>query len=321
MKILILDSITFGDDISLDKFKELGEVIKYTQSSDKEVKQRIEQHNPEVIITNKVMMNEEVLSGASALKMIAVTATGYNNIDLVYAKKRGITVANVAGYSTQSVIQHTFALCFYLLEKLSYYDNYVKSGEYNNCPCFTHFAAKFNELAGKTWGIIGLGAIGRGVAGIAESFGCKVIYYSASGHTYDVPYKRVEFDELLALSDVLSIHAPLNEFTENLMNASAFEKMKNTAVLINVGRGPIVNEADLADALNKNKIAAAGLDVLTREPIEAGNPLNSIKDSTKLIVTPHIAWATVEARTRLMNEVYENIKAFTEGKERNTVTV
>lgn len=320
MKILILDSITFGDDISLDKFKQLGEVIKYTQSSIEEAKQRIAQHNPEVIITNKVVMNEETLAGALGVKMIAVTATGYNNIDLVYAKKRGITVANVAGYSTQSVIQHTFALCFYLLEKLSYYDNYVKSGEYINCPCFTHFGAKFNELSQKTWGIIGLGAIGRGVAKIAEAFGCNVIYYSASGHTYDVPYKRVEFDELLAQSDILSIHAPLNELTENLINKSAFEKMKNSAVLINVGRGPIVNDMDLVEALNENKIAAAGLDVLTKEPIEENSPFNQIKDSTKLIVTPHIAWATVEARTRLMNEVYENIKAFTEGKERNTVT-
>ena len=319
MKILILDSITLGDDISLDKLKELGEVITYPQSSREEAKQRITEHNPEVIITNKVVIDEAVLSGAPAVKMIAETATGYNNIDLAYAKAHGITVANVAGYSTQSVIQHTFALCFYLLEKLSYYDNYVKSGAYINSPCFTHFDAKFHELAGKTWGIIGLGAIGRGVAKIAESFGCKVIYYSASGHTYDVPYERVEFDEILAQSDMLSIHAPLNQNTENLMNKAAFEKMKNSAILINVGRGPIVNDADLVAALNENQIAAAGLDVLTKEPVEADNPLNSIKDSTKLIVTPHIAWATVEARTRLMDEVYENIKAFTEGKARNVV--
>jgi lactate dehydrogenase-like 2-hydroxyacid dehydrogenase len=319
MKILILDSITLGDDISLDKLKELGEVITYPQSSREEAKRRITKHNPEVIITNKVVIDEAVLSGAPAVKMIAETATGYNNIDLVYAKAHGITVANVAGYSTQSVIQHTFALCFYLLEKLSYYDNYVKSGAYINSPCFTHFDAKFHELAGKTWGIIGLGAIGRGVAKIAESFGCKVIYYSASGHTYDVPYERVEFDEILAQSDILSIHAPLNQNTENLMNKAAFEKMKNSAILINVGRGPIVNDEDLVAALNENQIAAAGLDVLTKEPVEADNPLNSVKDSTKLIVTPHIAWATVEARTRLMDEVYENIKAFTEGKARNVV--
>lgn len=319
MKILILDSITFGEDISLDQFKELGEVIVYSQSSRQEAKERIREHNPEVIVTNKVVIDEEVLSGAPAVKMIAETATGYNNIDLAYTKAHQITVANVAGYSTQSVVQHTFALCFYLLEKLNYYDNYVKSGAYIDCPSFTHFNEKFYELAGKTWGIVGLGAIGRGVAKIAQAFGCRVVYYSASGRTYDVPYERVEFDDLLAQSDILSIHAPLNEKTENLMNYEAFAKMKKNAVLVNVGRGPIVNDADLVRALNEDLIAGAGLDVLSKEPIEADNPLNEIKDSRKLIVTPHIAWATVEARTRLMDEVYKNIKAFLEGKPRNVV--
>lgn len=319
MKMVILDYITFGDDISLDKFRELGEVIVYSQSSRQEAKERIREHNPEVIITNKVVIDEELLSAAPAVKMIAETATGYNNIDLEYTKAHQITVANVAGYSTQSVVQHTFALLFYVLEKLNYYDNYVKSGAYRDCPSFTHLDEKFYELAGKTWGIVGLGAIGRGVARIAEAFGCKVVYYSASGRSYDVPYKRVEFEELLAQSDILSIHAPLNEKTENLMNYQAFTKMKKNAVLINVGRGPIVNEKDLVKALNENLIAGAGLDVLSKEPVEADNPLNEIKDSRKLIITPHIAWATVEARTRLMEEVYENIKAFAEGKSRNVV--
>lgn len=319
MKILILDSITFGEDISLEKFKEFGEVVVYRQSSRQEAKERIVAENPDIIITNKVVLDEEVLSGAPAVKMIAETATGYNNIDLSYAKAHNITVANVAGYSTQSVVQHTFALCFYLLEQLSYYDNYVKSEEYVKCPSFTHFDRKFHELAGMTWGIIGLGAIGRGVADVAKAFGCRVIYYSASGRTYDTPYERVEFDELLAQSDILSIHAPLNDKTEGLMDYDAFAKMKNSAVLINVGRGPIVKDEDLVRALKDGQIAAAGLDVLTKEPIEADNPLNSIKDSGRLIITPHIAWATVEARTRLMDEVYENIKSFLAGEKRNNV--
>lgn len=319
MKILILDSITFGDDISLDKFKELGEVIVYSQSTRQQAKERVKENNPEIIITNKVVLDEEVLSLAPAVKMIAETATGYNNIDLTYAKAHGITVANVAGYSTQSVVQHTFALCFYLLEKLNYYDTYVKSGAYADCPAFTHFDMKFHELAGKTWGIIGLGAIGRGVADVAKAFGCRVIYYSASGRSYDTPYEKVEFEELLAQSDILSIHAPLNEKTENLMDYQAFSKMKKSAILINVGRGPIVNDADLTKALEEGLIAGAGLDVLTKEPIEADNPLNKIKDSNKLIVTPHIAWATVEARTRLLDEVYKNIKAFLGGEKRNVV--
>lgn len=319
MKLLILDSITFGEDISLDKFKELGEVTVYHQSTREQAKQRIKACNPDIIITNKVILDEEVLSQAPAVKMIAETATGYNNIDLAYAKAHQITVANVAGYSTQSVVQHTFALCFYLLENLRYYDDYVKSGAYADCPSFTHFDRKFHELSGKTWGIIGLGAIGRGVAEIAKAFGCRVIYYSASGRSYHTPYERVEFEELLAQSDILSIHAPLNEKTRNLINVQAFSQMKKTAILINVGRGPIVNDMDLAKALEEGMIAAAGLDVLTTEPIEADNPLNTVKDSGKLIVTPHIAWATVEARTRLMEEVYENIKAFLEGEKRNVV--
>jgi glycerate dehydrogenase len=319
MKILILDTVTFGDDIDLSKFSELGDVVKFGQSTQEEAAQRLETYNPDVVVVNKVMMNEQVLQAAPNVKMIAETATGYNNIDIEYAKKRGITVANAAGYSTQSVIQHTFALCFYLLEKLRYYDEYVKSGAYEKSPSFTHFAKVFTELYGKTWGIIGLGTIGRGVADVAKAFGCKVVYYSASGRSYDTQYERVEFNELLEQSDFISIHAPLNEKTENLMDYQAFGKMKKSAILLNLGRGPIVNDTDLTRALEENLIAGAGLDVITKEPITAENPLNIIKDSSKLIITPHIAWATFEARTRLMNEVYENIRAFVKGEDRNRI--
>lgn len=317
MKIVILDSMTFGSDVSLEKLKSLGEVVVYEKSTADEAAVRVKDAN--VIIVNKVLMNEQTLKDASDVKMIAVTATGYNNIDLEYAKKRGIRVANVAGYSTDSVVQHTFALMFYVMEKLSYYDEYVKSGEYSKCPVFTHFDKVFMELKGKTWGIIGLGAIGRGVAQVAQAFGTKVIYYSASGHTYDCPYRAVTLDELLAQSDIISVHAPLNDKTRNLMNYDAFCKMKKNAILINVGRGPIVNETDLVRALNEDRISGAGLDVVCTEPIPADSPLMQIKDSTKLIVTPHIAWATYEARTRLLDEVYENIAAYVRGEERNTV--
>lgn len=319
MKILMLDTVTFGDDIDLTKFDSLGEVVKYSQSTQREAAERLREHNPDVIINNKVILNEELLSAAPRVKMIAETATGFNNIDLDYAKRHSIRVANVAGYSTQSVIQHTFALLFYVLEKLNYYDDYVKSGQYSECPCFTHFAKVFPELYGKTWGIAGLGAIGRGVADIAKAFGCKVIYYSASGRSYDTEYERVSFDELLTQSDVISIHAPLNENTENLFNYDAFKKMKSSAVLLNLGRGPIVNDADLARALKEELIAGAGLDVIKKEPIEADNPLLEVKDSSKLIITPHIAWATYEARSRLMDEVFENIKAFVNNEERNVI--
>ena len=336
MKILMLDTITYGDDISLDKFKTLGEVITYRTSTQEEALQRIKEIQPDVVVTNKVVITKELFEASPNIKMVAETATGYNNIDIEYAKAHQIRVANVAGYSTESVVQHTFALLFYVYEKLRYYDEYVKSGEYVKSPCFTHFDKVFNELSGKTWGIAGLGSIGRRVADVAKAFGCRVVYFSASGHTYDTEFKRVSFDELLENSDIISIHAPLNDKTNNLFDDAAFAKMKKNAVLLNLGRGPIVNNAALmgkslfiaekpsvaaefAKALKENIIAGAGLDVIDKEPIAADNPLLEIQDSSKLIITPHIAWATYEARVRLMDEVYENIKAFEAGESRNAV--
>ena len=315
MKILMLDTITYGDDISLDKFKTLGEVITYRTSTQEEALQRIKETQPDVVVTNKVVITKELFEASPNIKMVAETATGYNNIDIEYAKAHQIRVANVAGYSTESVVQHTF----YVYEKLRYYDEYVKSGEYVKSPCFTHFDKVFNELSGKTWGIAGLGSIGRRVADVAKAFGCRVVYFSASGHTYDTEFKRVSFDELLENSDIISIHAPLNDKTNNLFDDAAFAKMKKNAVLLNLGRGPIVNNAALTKALKENIIAAAGLDVIDKEPIAADNPLLEIQDSSKLIITPHIAWATYEARVRLMDEVYENIKAFEAGESRNAV--
>lgn len=317
MKIVILDAITLGDDIDLSKFSIIGDVERYESSTVEEAARRLE--NADIAIVNKVPMNESTLKNATNLKMIALTATGYNNVDFLYTTSRDITVANVSGYSTNSVVQHTFALMFYVMEKLNYYDNYVKSGEYDKCPIFTHFDMKFMELKGKTWGIIGLGEIGRGVAKVAKAFGCNVIYYSTSGKNSNSNYERVEFDEILTKSDILSIHAPLNSATENLMNYEAFKKMKKNSILINVGRGPIINEADLARALEEGLIGGAGLDVICKEPMAADNPLKKITDSNKLIITPHIAWATVEARTRLMDQVYMNIEAFLRGEKRNVI--
>ncbi len=197
MKILMLDSSTYGEDVNVDKFYGLGEVKSYQTSTRQEALERTAGFNPDVVIINKIVADKEFIDCAPALKMIAETATGYNNIDINYAKEKNIRVANVAGYSTDSVVQHTFALGLYLIEKMNYYDNYVKSGEYAECPIFSHFSNVFHELSGKTWGIVGLGTIGKGVAKIASDFGCKVIYYSASGKTQDVPYEREEFDEFL----------------------------------------------------------------------------------------------------------------------------
>ena len=179
MKILMLDSSTYGDDVNIDKYYELGEVKSYSTSTREEALKRVSEYNPEVVIINKIEADKEFIDAAPALKMIAETATGYNNIDVAYAKEKNIRVANVAGYSTDSVVQHTFALGLYLIEKMSYYDDYVKSGEYAKCPIFSHFSNVFHELTGKSWGIVGLGTIGKGVAKIAADFGCRVIYYSA----------------------------------------------------------------------------------------------------------------------------------------------
>ena len=308
MKIVFLDRKTIGEDIDLSAFNEFGEVVIYDYSTVEEAAERTV--DADIIILNKVPVNEQTIKNAKNLKLVCVTATGTNNLDKEYLAKRGIAWRNVAGYSTEAVAQHTFSLVFYLMEHLSYYDNYVKSERYVNDKMFTHFEMHFNEIAGKTWGIIGLGAIGQRVAEIATCFGANVIYYSTSGKNHSDIYTEVDLDTLLSTSDIVSIHAPLDENTLHLMDATAFTKMKNTAILINVGRGPIIVEKDLADALNSNKISAAGIDVLDVEPMADTNPLKNIKDSNKLIITPHIAWAAVEARERLMQIIYSQIKEY-----------
>jgi glycerate dehydrogenase len=317
MKIVFLETDTLGDDVDLSIFNELGEVIKYNQSVPEEDPVRIRE--ADVVIVNKIPMNERTLGDAKNLKLICITGTGTNIVDFNYTNSRKIPVANVRSYSTKSVVQHTFALLFYIYEKLHFYDHFVKGGDYVRSDIFSRFDMKFNELDNKTWGIIGLGEIGRGVADIAKAFGCNIIYYSTSGKNTNSNYQQVDFDTLLETSDIISIHAPLNAATENLINEAALKKMKKTAILLNLGRGPIINEDALADALDNNEIAAAGLDVIKIEPMVAENPLLRIQDSTKLIITPHIAWATVEARTRCVNEVFENIKAYLRGEERNIV--
>lgn len=308
MKIVFLDVKTIGEDIDLSGFDVLGEVVKYDFSSNDEIPARVE--DADVIVLNKVPVNEHTIGAAKQLKLVCVTATGTNNLDKDYLASRGIEWRNVAGYSTESVAQHTFALLFYLVEKLHYYDCYVKEERYVNDTIFTHFAEHFHEICGKTWGIIGLGNIGRRVADIAKAFGANVIYYSTTGKNDQPGYTRVDFDTLLRTSNIISVHAPLTPETEGLMNADAFAKMKSTAIFLNLGRGAIVVEQDLADALNQHQIAAAGLDVLTVEPMAPDNPLLSFKDSKRLFITPHIAWASVEARTNLMNIIQNQIKAW-----------
>lgn len=308
VNLVFLDADSIGDDIDLSGFSELGNLTTYGTTEEQDVAERI--RDADVVLVNKVEINEQTVGSCGRLKLVCVTATGTNNLDKEFLDRRRIAWRNAAGYSTENVAQHTFAILFYLWEKLRYYDDYVKSGKYAASGRFTNFSNAFHELKNKTWGIIGLGAIGRRVAGIAESFGCRVIYYSASGNPPQDGYEQVDLDTLLVESDIVSVHAPLNEYTQDLMNADAFRKMKPTAVFLNLGRGPIVVEQDLAVALTEGQIAAAGLDVLRVEPMEPDNPLLKITDSTRLLITPHMAWASVEARTRLMEIVLEQVKDF-----------
>ena len=317
MKISILERDSLGIDVDMSEIDKLGEVTVYPATAVENAVEHI--GDADIIIANKLPLNAETLKGAVNLKFVAQTATGTNNVDFAYTNSKGIKVANVPSYSTDSVAQHTFALLLYLVEKMRFFDDYVKNGTYSRSNCFSCLDMIYPEIAGKTWGIIGMGAIGQKVAQIATVFGCKVICYSASGRTYDMPYEQVDFDTLLAKSDILSVHAPLNEYTKGLMNYDAFCKMKSSAYFINVGRGPIVVEEDLARALEEDQIRAAGLDVLCVEPMPLDNPLLKFKDSSKIIITPHVAWATSEARQRCVDVVTENIKAFLRGEEKNVV--
>lgn len=308
MNIVFLDTKTIGDVPNLKDLTNLGEVTFYQTTSPGQTKKRI--HDADVVITNKVVLNRELIEGAENLKLICVAATGMNNIDRDAAKEAGISVKNVSGYSSNSVAQTTFAMILHMVQKIPQYDDFVKSGEYAQHDIFTNMDISYSEIGGKRFGIIGLGNIGSKVAVIAEAFGAEVVYHSTSGRNLDQPYSHLELDELLKTSDFVSIHAPLNENTEDLIGSKELELMKETACLVNAGRGGIVNETELAKALDEDQIAGAALDVFEQEPIHADNPLLSIKNKHKLVMTPHIAWASVEARTELIDGVIKNIEEF-----------
>ena len=317
MKITALEIMNVGSDVDLSEFGSLGDFTAYDITKPQEIEER--GRGAEVLIINKLPINESTIGTLKDLKLVCVTATGYDNVDIAYCHSRGIRVCNAVGYSTASVVQHTFASLFYIYEKLRYYDDYVKNGHYCDSPIFTHFDEYFNELEGKTWGIVGLGNIGRRVAAVAEAFGCSVVYYSSSGKHDDDRYRRLSWDEFLKASDIISIHAPLNDNTRKLFSDDAFDKMKDTACLINMGRGPIVDEEALVRAVKGGKIAGAALDVIDGEPMKKDSPLKELSGYRNVLVTPHIAWATVEARSRLMHEVYLNIRAYMNGEERYVV--
>ncbi|MES2733311.1 MAG: D-2-hydroxyacid dehydrogenase [Bacteroidota bacterium] len=308
MKIVFLDVSTMGNIPNLAQLKRFGELVTFDTTSPNQLEERIRE--AEIIITNKVVISREAMDKAPQLRLICISATGTNNVDMAYAAQKGIAVKNVIGYSTHSVAQVTFTLILTLLNHPSYYDTFVKSGGYAQSPIFTHLDRPFWQLPGKRLGIIGLGNIGKQVAIIAKAFGMEVVYYSASGHNTDQTYERLDLDELLSTSDIVSIHAPLSDKTAGLLDYDKICRLKPTALLINTSRGGIIREADLARALNENRIAGAGLDVFEQEPILPSNPLLSIQEPDKLVLFPHIAWASIEARTLLMDKVCQNIEAF-----------
>lgn len=307
MKIVFLDAKTLGKDIDLSSFNSLGEVTIYETTKPEEILIRVQ--DCDVVITNKVVIDKDIMEN-SKIQLICVAATGTNNIDLNYAKKKGIVVKNVAGYSTASVAQVTISIVFHFIQKLNYYIEYVNKKEWEESDIFTHIDEPFYELENKTWGIIGLGTIGLKVANIAKSFGCKVIYHSTSGMNNNTDFEQTSLKELLKKSDIVSIHSPLNETTYNLINKTNISSLKDGAILINVGRGGIINEEDLANRLDEDKPLYCGLDVLESEPINKNNPLNYIQKKERLIITPHIAWGSVESRKRLVNKIFDNIQSF-----------
>ncbi|MBN1952587.1 MAG: D-2-hydroxyacid dehydrogenase [Bacteroidales bacterium] len=307
-KIVFLDADSVGNLKALSEFSKLGE---YTQYGVTRPEQRIERiRGCSVVITNKVIIDREVMDACDDLRLICIAATGMNNVDLDYAREKKILVRNVAGYSTESVAQSTFSMLFHLLHHNTYFDRYVKDGSYAESPVFTHHGREFWELKGKIWGIIGLGTIGKRVAEIASAFGCEVCYTSTSGKNLDTGYKHLPLGGLLESSDVVSIHCPLNERTQNLVGKDELSRMKPTAYLLNMGRGGIVNEADLTLALDKQWIAGAGIDVMTREPISKSNPLVHCKNPESLFITPHIAWASLESRNLLIGKLVRHIQEF-----------
>lgn len=303
-KIVFLDAATLGA-VSLAPISSLGELVCYPNSTPKEALERVV--DADVLIVNKIKVTDELLSAAPSLKLICEAATGMNNIDLEAAGRRGIPVRNVAGYSTDSVVQTTFALILSLISEVGRFDSYVKDGSYSRSGLFTEVSAPYMELAGKTMGIIGMGTIGHRVADVARAFGMDVIYFSTSGTSHCKDFPSVSLEKLLATSDVISIHSPLNERTKGLIGAAEIRKMKASAILVNAARGGIVDEKALADAISEGIIAGAAADVFTQEPLPADNPLLHTSRPERLRFTPHVAWASREALERLVAGIAKNI--------------
>ncbi len=315
-KAVFLDYATLGGT-SLEKIKKYADLDVHELTSKSEILSKAS--DAEIVITNKVVLDEDILAGLPKLRLICIAATGVNNVDLAACKRLGIAVTNVKGYSTQSVAQIVFSSLFSMLSKVGEFDGYVKNGLYAKSSIFTCMEPQFCEVYGKTMGIVGFGEIGRSVAKIARSFGMKVVYFSTSGQNSQKGYKRVSLDELLGKSDIVSLHCSLNEKTKNLIGQKEICKMKKDAILMNFARGGIAVEADVAFAIDQGKLGGYVSDVFDGEPISPDSPLLKLSDNSKLVLTPHIAWASVEARNRLVSAIATNIRAFFDGKNTNRV--
>ncbi len=315
MKIVILDADTVtSGDVSLERFSDFGELKIYGLTDKTEVAQRIKE--ADIVITNKNQLNAENMKDAKNLKYIGLFATGYNNIDTEYARNNNITVCNAPGYSTEAVAQHTIAFILAILDRVGEYNETVKQGDWIKSRTFSYFPLPLSELSGKTIGIVGYGSIGRRVGDIAKAFNIKVLVTNRS-KVNDDTVTQVPFEELLAKSDIVTLHCPLNKDSENIMNEEAFNNMKDGAIFVNTARGGMVDEVALRNALEKGKLLGAGIDVLRQEPMDKDCPLYN---APNCYITPHIAWAGKETRLRLLDIVYDNILAFLEGNPQNVVS-
>lgn len=314
MKIVITDASTVTNgDISLKVFEQFGQVEIFDVTEPTQVADRVK--DADMVICNKTLLNRENLKEAKNLKYIGLFATGYNNIDLEYTNEKGITVCNAPGYSTEAVAQHTFAFILSILNRVGEYNETVKQGDWIKSRTFSYFPLPLSELSQKTIGIVGYGSIGKRVGDIAKAFNMKVLVHNRS-KIQDETVLQVTFDELLAKSDIVTLHCPLNKDSENIMNEEAFNKMKDGAVFVNTARGGMVDEIALRKALTSGKLLGAGVDVLRNEPMDKDCPLFN---APNCYITPHIAWAGVETRTRLLKLVTDNIQAFLDGRPQNTV--
>ena len=314
MLIKVLDRISVGKDTPLDELSSFGEVEIYDSSTKEELIARV--HNADVLLINKLKITKEVMDAAKSLKLICIFATGYDNVDVSYAKERGIAVCNVPGYSTDSVVLFTISNALALYSHLREYNDYVISGDYTRSGYANRLTPVYHELRGKTWGIIGCGNIGTGVARVAEALGARIITYQRSPHR---SYPTVDIDTLCKESDIITVHCPLNDESRNLINAERIKLMKPEVVIVNEARGAVVNEKEIREAIVEGKIGGFGSDVYSEEPFGTDHPYYEIKERKNVLLTPHAAWGAYEARCRCINIVCQNIKAFIEQKSLNRV--